>query len=255
MVNSIAAARTRGPSGAVGLVDRPRTADGRLLGVALLADSSAPSTHEHAAGKRLVTASLSIQWDLASVERPPAAGQIHRVLGAWPFLQSEGSITAASGSVIASSHATFVGFVTASPAPRPMGDGTGASEPAPDLDVVAEAMVCEIRDGSTAGAGSEFRSRIGNGPQLRNRFGPMHGAVAYSILAFAALAANGDRASTGGILDSRVRFLQPITADDLQIQASIVRRSRRLVDVACSIRSPEGDELLATGEFLLARTT
>jgi acyl-coenzyme A thioesterase PaaI-like protein len=245
--DSISAIRIKDGDGRVTLLDVARTEPGSILGVALLADSSPAATHEHGHGQRLVTATLSVQMAADLTTDPPAEAHIVQLLGDWPFVAGGGTITGGSGTVIASTHTTFVGFDrpfsgSALPADIPA-DGTSI----PRLDDLAGSMVEALRSGRVISEVGALRSVIDVDPRLRNRFGAFHGASAYAALALQAREPTPPTAAFR-ILDSHVRFVRPITSERIVVEVTTVARSRRLTDLRAIIRTAD-DELLATGMF------
>ena len=245
MSDGISAIRTKDDDGRVTLLDLATTASGCVLGVALLADSSPAATHDHGHGQRLVTACLSVQMRADLTADPPSRAHIDRLFGDWPFVAGGGTVLGGSGAVIASTHTTFVGFDRPPGASRPT-DLSGEAAHVPSLDDLAASMTASLRAGRSAPEIGVARSVIDVDPRLLNRFGALHGASAYTLLALQA----GDAAERAGwrILDSHVRFVRPITSARVVVEAATVARSRRLTDLRAAIRTVD-DELLATGMF------
>lgn len=250
--DSVAAIRAKDPEGHVALLDVATTEPGSILGIALLADSSPASTHDHRHGQRLVTASLSVQirGDLAA--DPPARGHIDKRLGDWPFIAGSATIVGASGADIASSYTTFVGL---DPSTRPSGQATGPADGTiamPRLDDLAGSIVEAIRAGRSAADEDAVWSTLVLDRRLRNRFGVIHGASVYTVLALLACEVPPPSVAVR-ILDSHVRFLRPITRESVTLEASVIARSRRFIDVDARIRAADED-LLAIGSFMLGST-
>lgn len=249
MPHSISAMRTKDPDGRVALRDVATTEPGCILGVALLADTSPASTHDHGHGQRLVTASLSVQMRADLTRDPPARARIDQHLGDWPFVAGGGTIVGGSGAVIASSHTTFVGFDRASTVAVSPPDSDGDVTSMPHLDELASSMVAALRAGRVAGVVGAWRSDVPVDPYLRNRFGVLHGASAYTQLALLAREVV-QRSPQVRIFDSHVRFVRPITVDNITVKATLFARSRRLADIRSVIETTD-NELLAVGTFTL----
>ena len=258
MASSIASLRSKDADGGVALTNVPTTLSGRLLGVALLADSSPPRSHTHRYGKRLVTASLSIHTCPGTVAEGPARGHITRLLGDWPTIVSDARIFAASGDLIALGYATFIGL-TPRERTLPLNDDS-VTGPRPELDEEGSRLAKSLCESWRWDGPAHGGSRMAITPELRNRFGPMHGAAAHAALSLLALALaqcpDGARMvpaeGADCVLDGRVRFLRPITSDDVEVTASVLRRSRGMVDVDCAIVRGTDDQL-ATGQFAVRR--
>ncbi len=245
---SVSAVRTSQVDGVVRLRERPLSAAGCLLGLALLADSSPASTHDHADGERLVTASLSVQMPRAVVADPPAQARIQRGPGAWPFVTGLATIDDLSGSAIAASHTVFVGL-DRSGGHMPRGNGQVGDGIRPSLDDVADSIVQALRKDNGPRNAGRIRTSVVLDARLRNRYGVVHGASIFTVLAL--LAQELGPASGGWILDSHVRFLRPVRDDDVIVEGDAIARSRRLTDCTARLSSPDGG-LLATGTFTLA---
>lgn len=249
---SVNALRVKLPRGVASLPDPPRTPAGRILGVALLADTLPGSVGLDAPTER-VTASLAVRWavppDLPGIG--PERAMLRRLRGYAPYLPVDGRIRAADGRAVAS---TLALFARVPPQVLPSDEHAGQLS----SDGVGATLLAAVEQALATGAAVPLE------PAWANRRGILHGAVGSATLAIAACRAlmgghdAGDSApapSVAGpawprIADAYVRFLRPVAADALALEVDILRRSERSADVEARALVDGVPVLL--GRYLLA---
>jgi acyl-coenzyme A thioesterase PaaI-like protein len=230
------------------LADPPRTSRGAHLAAALVADSS-PRAGDNAI--RHVTTSLHLAFRVDPGFGSSITGALIDGIVSAPTRISRTSVLDEHG-IAALGTSCFIA-VSAPPTPgtRPAWSG------GPIIDRLADELFEVVAQGLADPAGSVVVDHA-----LRNPRGPLHGAAVYTALAFAAIVAasepasepaSGGRATPGRdgppILEGGVRYLRPVAEPRVRIQAVVVHRSSRLIDVES--RLGEDAEPLAIGRFSL----
>lgn len=253
---SVNALRVKHPRGVASLPDPPRTPAGRILGVALLADTLPGSVGLDAPTER-VTASLAVRWAVPPDHHDagPVLATLRRLRGYAPYLPVDGRIRTADGRPVAS---TLALFARVPPQDLPPGEHAGRLS----ADVVGAALLAAVDRALATGA------PVGLDPAWANRRGILHGAVGSATLAIAAcraLMVGGAASRPAGpaavgpgplgaawprIADGHVRFLRPVDAVALSLEVDVLRRSERSADV--DVRAIVDRRPAILGRYLLA---
>lgn len=239
---SVSALRLKHARGAASLPDAPTTPAGRILGVALLADTLPGSVGEDAPREH-VTASLAVRWS-APPDTPAAAAvgvRLRHLRGHAPYLAIEGRIRTAGGGLVASTFALFA------PVPAMEMPDDHAGELSSDLVGAAldEGARAALSDGSP----------VALRPEWANRRGILHGAVGSALASIAAARALMGPAGWSHdawprLADAHVRFIRPVAAGELRLEVEVLRRSERSADV--DVRAFAAGEPAILGRYLLA---